>query len=139
MKVLVDTNIWSLALRRRNTPENDVIAEVRRLIGAEQPLLLPDIIRLEILAGITPLERQRPVRRDLDAFPALKLSTTDYDLAAEYFSVCASKGVQAGLVDLLLCAVSIRRKMHVFTQDRDFLQYTKHLPVKLHRTDLTFA
>lgn len=97
MKVLVDTNIWSLALRRRNTPENDVVAELRRLIGAEQPLLPPDIIRLEIPAGITPLERQRSVRRDLDAFPALKLSTTDYDLAAEYFSVCASKGVLGGL------------------------------------------
>lgn len=139
MKVLVDTNIWSLALRRRNTPDNDVVVELRRLIDSEQPLLLPDIIRLEILAGITPLERQRSVRRDLDAFPTLKLSTNDHDLAAEYFSTCVSKGVQAGLVDLLLCAASIRRKMPVFTQARDFLQYAKHLPVKLHRTDLTFA
>jgi predicted nucleic acid-binding protein len=108
------------------------------LIGSNHPPAVPDIVRLEILAGITPLERQRAVRRDLDAFASLKLSTTDHDLAAEFFSLCVSKGIQAGLVDLLLCATAIRRKMPIFTQDRDFLHYSKHLPVKLHRTDLTF-
>jgi predicted nucleic acid-binding protein len=46
--------------------------------------------------------------------------------------------VQGGNTDFLICAVSLRRKISVFTTDQDFNHYAKILPLKLHevRADL---
>ena len=63
---------------------------------------------------------------------------TDFNLAAEYFSIFVMKGGTPDLVDVLLCAIAVRRRMKIFTNDRDFLGYEKHLPIKLYLRDLTF-
>ncbi len=111
---------------------------MRILLEATELPPLPDIIRLELLAGITPIDRQKQISRNLDKFPPLKQSVTDFNLAAEYFSICVMKGVTPDLVDVLLCAIAVRRRMKIFTKDRDFLGYEKHLPIKLYLRDLTF-
>lgn len=138
MNVLIDTNIWSLSLRRKSPPKNAVTAEFIRLMDPDHLPHIPELVRFELLAGVTPLARQRALRRELDEFPILKTSTTDYDLAAEYYSICVGQMVVSNATDFVLCAISVRRKMAIFTADRDFLHYTKHLPIKLHRPELTF-
>ncbi len=50
MKVLVDTSVWSLALRRRS-PAHPAATELRRLIVAGRAALI-GAIRQEVLSGI---------------------------------------------------------------------------------------
>jgi len=40
--------------------------------------------------------------------------------------------VQGSVVDMLICAVALRRGMAVFAQDTDFARYARHLRFKLH-------
>ena len=57
----------------------------------------------------------------------------DYELAAEYFNAARKKGIQASNTDFLICALSSRRHMPVYTADRDFLNLQSAIPFALHK------
>jgi hypothetical protein len=93
MGVIVDTAIWSLALRR-NTPEinADIVQRLRSLINSQQVIML-GAIRQEVLSGLrTPGQFDR-LRNILSAFPDLDLVAADYELAAEFFNTCRRNGI----------------------------------------------
>ena len=49
------------------------------------------------------------------------------------FNICRGKGVQGSHIDSLICAVSIRHSAPVFTTDKDFAHYSRHLNLVLHK------
>ena len=57
----------------------------------------------------------------------------DYIAAAGFFNLCRSKGVQGSNTDFLICAVAVRAKVSIFTLDKDFDLFSKHLPIVLHK------
>lgn len=135
MKVIVDTTIWSLALRRRST---DLAADERRLVAEWAELVkegrvgLLGIVRQEVLSGIPDGSAARRLRDVLRAFPDVAVGSLDHEAAAEAFNRCRSKGVAGSPVDFLICAVAIRLEAPVFTIDADFAGYARHLPLRLH-------
>lgn len=132
MNVLVDTSIWSLALRRSKIIVNVEMIELRRLIDDFEAAIIGPI-RQELLSGIRDIKQFVFLRERLAAFPDLALKTADFEQAASYFNHCRVKGVQGSNTDFLICAVSSSRKMPIFTTDGDFAQFAKLLPIKLHR------
>ncbi|BAT56663.1 PilT protein-like protein (plasmid) [Nostoc sp. NIES-3756] len=86
MKVIVDTSVWSLALRR-NTPQqpSPVVQRLRELIADDQVVLL-GAVRQEVLSGIRSSEQFTRLKNSLRAFPDLQLTTEDYELAAEFYN-----------------------------------------------------
>ena len=132
MNVLVDTSIWSLALRRSKIVVNVEMIELRRLIDDFEAAIIGPI-RQELLSGIRDMKQFVFLRERLAAFPDLALKTADFEQAASYFNHCRVKGVQGSNTDFLICAVSSSRKMPIFTTDGDFAQFAKLLPIKLHR------
>ena len=136
MTVLVDTSIWSLAIRRRrgdlNAREKSFVREWIRLVESGQAALIGPI-RQEILSGIRHESDFAVVRHRLSAFAYLPVLPQDYDQAAAFFNACRAKGVTGTPIDLLICAVADRRKVAIFTADTDFELYAKHLPIRLHK------
>lgn len=132
--VLVDTSIWSLALRRARvhlSPEQvkkvtaleELIAEGRvRLLGA---------VRQELLSGIEDRRRFARLQHELRAFPDVELNIEDYEGAAEISNVCETHGIAGSAIDFLLCSVALRRGWAIYTSDRDFERYAKHTPIAL--------
>jgi hypothetical protein len=136
MKVLVDTSVWSLALRRGAPPASVPAQELQRLIlGHRVQMIGP--IRQELLSGIRDETQFKRLALHLSAFPDLPLTTEDYVTAARYFNVCRSKGVQGSNTDFLMCAVSVRYRLPIYTTDRDFDLFANHLPIVLHRLEGT--
>ncbi len=135
--VLVDTSVWSLALRRRpgslGDEERIVVGEWTRLVKAGRAVLVGPI-RQEILSGIRKQSTFAELRTLLSSFRYLEIEAGDYDRAAEFFNRCRAKGVSAGHVDLLIAAVAHRFEVPVFTTDPDFALYARHVPLELHRT-----
>lgn len=135
MRVLVDTNIWSLALRRRPTKlgsrERALVAECKELVAEGRAVLL-GLVRQELLSGIVERGHFEALSRRLRSFDDEPLSAEEYEQAADCFNRCRSRGVQGSVVDMLICAVALRREMAVFTQDTDFNRYAKLLRFKLH-------
>ncbi|MEM7556386.1 MAG: hypothetical protein AAF378_20260 [Cyanobacteria bacterium P01_A01_bin.84] len=51
----------------------------------------------------------------------------------EYSNICRRQGIQGSHTDFLICAVATRLKMQIYTSDKDFSYYSKHLPISLYR------
>ena len=134
MRVLVDTTIWSLALRRTRPKlkEQILVDELSELVRELRAVLIGPI-RQEVLSGIPDPAKFEVVRQHLSAFDDLPIGKADYEEAARVFNVCRKKGVQGSHVDFLICAVAIRHSTVVFTTDKDFTNYAKHLDLELHK------
>lgn len=135
MIVLVDTPVWSLALRRKpgdlNRREQAVIHALAELIR-DSRVQITGVIRQELLSGIREAERFEKLRDYLRAFPEPVLDVLDYEEAAQMHNQCRSRGIAGSTIDFLICAVAHRRNWLVFTTDRDFDRYAHVLPVKLY-------
>lgn len=132
MNVLVDTSVWSLALRRQAPRGSSVKHELAELIGEGRVVML-GAIRQELLSGIRAVEQFKKLRDSLRAFPDEPLHQDDYEEAAGCVNRCRAKGVQGSNTDFLLCAVALRRNISILTTDADFEGFSKHLRVELHR------
>ncbi len=132
MKVLVDTPIWSLALRRRNrAAEDSASAELASLIQDGRAALIGPV-RQELLSGIRERVHFERVRDHLRSFADVVITRDDYEGAASFYNICRSKGVQGSNTDFLICAVAVRSGFSIFTTDEDFSQFARMLPIALH-------
>ena len=132
MKVIVDTSVWSLALRRGRQGAVAPVQELRNLIQDHRVEMIGPI-RQEILSGIRSESQFQKLQKHLKSFPDLPILTEDYVTAARFFNLCRSKKVQGSNTDFLICAVAVRNKFSVYTTDKDFELFSKHLHVALHR------
>lgn len=128
--VLVDTCIWSLALRSHAPTETVAAEQLSQLIDDNQVRIIGPI-RQELLSGYTEKNNFERLRQKIKYFPNEPIIDADYESAAEYSNFCRSKGIQGSHTDFLICAVSIRAKFRIFTTDKDFQHYSKHLPISL--------
>jgi predicted nucleic acid-binding protein len=136
MKVLIDTSIWSLALRRSEHAMNPETAELRRLIAAHVAEIIGPI-RQEVLSGVRDQAQFKRLETHLSAFADLPLSEDDYVTAAKFYNLCRSKGIQGSNTDFLVCAVAVRHDLSVFTTDGDFPHFAKCLPIVLYEVRKT--
>ena len=134
MQVLVDTSVWSLALRRSAGPADAsgqaALAALKDLIADARAMMIGPV-RQELLSGIKDTAQFNRVRDALAAFPDEPLTTQDFECAAQFFNSCKSQGIQGSHIDFLICAVAARRKLPVFSLDKDFVYFQKCLPVAL--------
>lgn len=131
MRVLVDTSVWSLALRREAQVRHPEVDELKNLVAARAVEIIGPI-RQELLSGVRDKAQFARLESSLAAFPDLSLATADYVLAAKFFNECRAKGIQGSNTDFLICAVAVRSDSAIFTTDLDFGQYKKCLPIKLY-------
>lgn len=130
MSVLVDTAIWSHALRRRHDEATHHAEALRQLIEEGRVHMIGPI-RQEVLSGIAHAEQFDRLQAHLQAFPDEPIVTGDYESAARMFNTCRANGVQGSHTDFLICAVAGRLGDEVYTSDVDFEHYAKCLPIKL--------
>lgn len=132
MKVLIDTCVWSMALRRDEASSGQEVSELMELVK-ELRVQLIGPVRQEILSGIKSHAQFTKLRDHLRPFPDLELTTRDFESAAELHNFCRGKGVQGSNTDFLICAVAVQHQMPIFTTDADFTFFQQYLPIKLHR------
>jgi len=130
MKVIVDTCVWSFTLRRRESTQDPMVAELKELISDSLVTMIGPI-RQEILSGISSPNQFTQLQHYLSAFADTPLKSKDYELAAELHNICKKNGVQGSNTDFLICAVSIHHNTKIFTVDNDFTYFAKYIPIKL--------
>jgi|SRR5260370_38709736 predicted nucleic acid-binding protein len=135
MLVLVDTPIWSLALRRiasdLNPRERRLVNALKELIGDGRAQIIGPV-RQELLSGTRDEKAFRRLRIELRAFDEPCLDTSDYEEAAQIHNECRSHGIAGSAIDFLICAGAFRRNWQIFTTDQDFTRYAGVVPLKLH-------
>ncbi|NOR44634.1 MAG: PIN domain-containing protein [Candidatus Delongbacteria bacterium] len=133
MKIIVDTSVWSLALRKKTLTENEkrIVKELRELIYEFRVVIIGSI-RQELLSGISDETKFKNLRDKLKSFDDLPLDQKDYEKAAEISNICRRKGIQGSHIDFLICATAVNRQISIFTTDKDFKNYSDVINLKLH-------
>ena len=130
MKVLVDTPIWSCALRSKNNDYQTEIDALTSLIRDQRALIIGPI-RQEILSGYSDLRKFGIIKEKLSYFVNTPILDADYELGAEFSNKCRKKGIQGSHIDFLICAVANRIDSPIFTNDKDFVHYQNIISIKL--------
>jgi predicted nucleic acid-binding protein len=131
MSIVVDTSVWSLALRRRRSSLEPAALELAELIREGRASILGPI-RQELLSGVPAAPLYETLRDYLRAFPDMPVVTDDYEEAASFFNRCRARGIQGSNTDFLICAVAARRRLPILTTDADFPRFARLLPIQLH-------
>ena len=132
MNILVDTCIWSEMFRRQERSGLSRVAlELIELIRERRAVMLGSV-RQELLSGIKNASNFEALCQQLRAFDDLPVERKDYESAAECFNRCRQAGIQGSNTDFLICALSVRHELPVFSTDKDFERYHHHLKFKLH-------
>lgn len=135
MMILVDTAIWSLAFRRRAVAlaADDLRRrdELEDLIRERRAALIGPV-RQEVLSGIRDAKAFERLRMALRAFVDLPIATADYEEAARVGNACRAQGIAGSPIDILISAIASRRKMAIFTTDRDFEHLARIVPLLRH-------
>jgi hypothetical protein len=126
MKMLVDTCVWSLSLRRRgksalNEAEQRYARSLAEAIQEGRVAMIGPV-RQEILSGVKDAGQFERLRSALDAFEDEPIATRDYEQAARLHNLCRSRGIECGPVDILICAVAAQNRWSILTNDSGLMR-----------------
>lgn len=136
MRVIVDTSVWSLFLRRRRP--GALAGSERRLNLLTRDLITDGLgvltgpVRQELLSGIREGAAFDELSEYLRYFDDEVPEVGDYELAARFDNRCRAAGVASTPTDMLLCALGYNRDLPILTTDGDFAHYARHLSVHLY-------
>jgi predicted nucleic acid-binding protein len=128
--ILVDTSVWSLALRRDRVVAGREIEALSAAIERGDACLTGTILQ-EVLQGFPDTSRTRRLVDYLAPFPLLTPHRGDYVFAAEIRNKCRVKGVAVSTVDAQIAAVAINHHCPLLTADRDFDAVARVFPLRL--------
>ena len=132
MKVLVDTSVWSQALRHKE--QTEIVEKLTELIVASLVVIIGPI-RYERLSGICDKDAYENLKSNLQTFDDYPITTKDYETVTEYYNICHKNGIQRSHIALHICAVAYNNNFLICTTDHDFLYYAKYLQICLLNTD----
>ena len=131
MRVIVDTSVWSLALRRGREPSHSAVRKLRLLLLADEDIALVGVILQEVLQGFRSDAIFRDMQRALAPFPILEPSRDIYIAAAQLKRTCAAAGVTASTVDCNIAATAIEHGCSLLSADKDFVRIARHSALEL--------
>ncbi len=115
--IVVDSSAWVDFLRGAGTSQDTGV----QTLVLRNEAVVPDVVRLEILAGAGTEARAAELGRLLARGVAATSLSQDYDLAAELFRRARRSGATVrSLVDCLIAAMCLRLELPVLARDRDF-------------------
>lgn len=131
MTLLVDTSVWSLALRRDAPGSAPEVQELKdALLGADL-VVTTGLVLQELLQGFSGPKAGTQIIERFAALPLLQPDREDHIAAADLRNTCRKAGVQMGTVDALLAQLCIRHDVVLLTTDNDFTHAAKHCPLRI--------
>jgi predicted nucleic acid-binding protein len=131
MTLVVDTSVWSLALRRDGAVATPEVAALREAIEGSDVVVTTGLVLQELLQGFNgPKDRQAIMDR-FGALPLIQPDREDHVAAAEVRNACRRSGVQMGTIDALLIQLCGRHDLTLLSADKDFSKAAAFVPFKL--------
>lgn len=131
MTLLVDTSVWSLALRRDSPALEPEVQMLLDALAGSDIVVTTGLVLQELLQGFNGAKAKAAI---IDRFSALALvqpDRADYIAAAEVRNTCRRAGVQVGTVDALIAQICIRNDLTLLTTDQDFTHAARHCALKV--------
>jgi predicted nucleic acid-binding protein len=131
LTLLVDTSVWSLALRRDQPPDVPQVSALRAALEGDEIVVTTGLVLQELLQGIAGPRARQSIIEHFAALPLVSPDRQDHIDAAELRNTCRRGGVQIGTVDALLAQLCIRHELTLLTTDNDFVHAAAHCGLKV--------
>lgn len=131
MTILVDTSVWSLALRRDAETDAPEVQALKDALLADEVIVTTGLVLQELLQGFAGPKAQAQIMQRFAALPLIQPERDDYIGAAEIRNACRRAGVQLGTIDALLAQLCIRHELTLLTTDKDFGHAALHCPLSV--------
>ena len=120
MRVLVDTSVWSLALRKKGPADHPAVASLTELLRAGEDVCLIGLVLQEVLQAFRSEASYRTILRHLEPFPLLALERNDHVRSAALHRRCAARGIAASTADCRIASAAIGHGCQLLSADGDF-------------------
>lgn len=131
MTLLVDTSVWSLALRRDVPPDLPETRALRTALAGDDIVVTTGIVLQELLQGAVQDSSRRLITERFRAIALVQPDRDDHVAAADIRNRCRANGVQLGTIDALLAALCIRRDLTLLSTDADFVHAARHCDLRV--------
>ena len=131
MSLLVDTSVWSLALRRDQAPSAPEVRALHRALEGGESVVSTGLILQELLQGFAGPRARKDIIDRFSALPLLVPDRQDHIDAAELRNQCRRAGIQLGTIDALLAQLCIRHRLTLLTTDNDFVLAALHCALRV--------
>jgi hypothetical protein len=129
--LLVDTSVWSLALRRDRDGDVPQIQALRAALEGGEIVVTTGLVLQELLQGFAGPRARKDIIERFAALPLLSPDRQNHIDAAELRNRCRRAGVQLGTIDALLAQLCIRHGLTLLTTDDDFVHAARHCPLRV--------
>jgi predicted nucleic acid-binding protein len=120
MTLLVDTSVWSLALRRDTAHTLPEVQHLTEVLTGSDVVVTTGLVLQELLQGFSGPKSRAQLLERFAALPLLQPDRDDHIAAAEIRNTCRRAGVQMGTVDALIAQLCIRHDLTLLSTDNDF-------------------
>ncbi|MDJ0763859.1 MAG: PIN domain nuclease [Myxococcota bacterium] len=131
MKVLVDTSVWSLSLRKKGPADHPAVKKLAALLDEGEEVAITGTILQEMLQAFRNSGTAQRMGRYFEAIPILPLGRSEYTAAAAIHRKCAANGIAASTIDCQIAEAAIHHGYTLLTADRDFDRVARHTSLKL--------
>lgn len=131
MTLLVDTSVWSLALRRDGSTTAPEVRQLQDAIAGADTLVTTGLVLQELLQGFNGPRAAAVIIETFAALPIIAPDRQDHIAAAEVRNACRRAGVQIGTLDALLIQLCGRHDLTLLSTDQDFVHAARHVPFRL--------
>lgn len=131
MNLLVDTSVWSLALRRDGDADAPQVGALRAALAGEDVVVTTGLVLQELLEGFAGPRARKDIIDRFAALPLVVPDRRDHIDAAELRNRCRRAGVQLGTIDALLAQLCLRHTLTLLTTDLDFTHAARHCPLRV--------
>ncbi|MDL5247574.1 PIN domain-containing protein [Leptospira weilii] len=122
MKLLVDTSVWSEALRRKGKTLKSEETFLYQIIQNEEDIFVTGIILQEILTGIKESKIFSEIEEQFKYFNFISPAEKDHIEAAKLRNSLSKKGIVLATIDALIAQIAISHNLVLATYDNDFLR-----------------
>jgi predicted nucleic acid-binding protein len=126
-RYLADSSVWIRYLRRGCPPR--LKARIEELLILRL-MLLPEIVRLEVLSGVRSDREWEQTEESLGAAIPLRTRAADWNAAGRLGSQLVRIGLIADAGDLLIAAAAINNDVRLLHADRDFERIAEHTALR---------
>jgi hypothetical protein len=131
MNLLVDTSVWSHAMRRTPPMKTPEVERLEACLQRGDIVVTTGLILQELLQGFRGPRARNRIVKHFSLLPVVAPEIDDHIQAADLRNRCRQKGVQVGTIDALIARLCIRHELPLLTADRDFRSMAPHCGLSL--------
>jgi len=130
VKILVDTSVWSLALRRDAPPDLPEVNFLTDALQGDGDIYTTGLVVQELLQGFRSPSAGEAIVAKLSSLAMISPELSDHVEAANLKNRCRRAGVQVGTIDALIAQLAARYDLALLTTDKDFQSMAKHVEMR---------